>query len=124
MASLFNPICGISLFDMISSNTAKECGRINGYMVSILLSIITVISCGFWFAYHKNIDNEDQTKSSWWIWLVMVGILIVIWIVIPYLLIFVNLRNYSKIKRNIELFEKEGKNRESIIKNLKCNYQI
>ena len=58
MASLFNPICGISLFDMTSSNTAKECGRINGYMVAILLSIITVISCGFWFAYHKNVDNE------------------------------------------------------------------
>ena len=118
MASLFNPICGISLFNMTSSNTVKECGRINGYMVSILLSIITVISCGFWFAYHKNIDNEDKTKSSWWIWLVMVGILIAIWIIIPYLLVFINLRNYNKITKKIKLFESRGDSREIAIKNM------
>jgi hypothetical protein len=109
MSSLVYPKCGIPIFQMNDMKDAGDCGRINGYIISIFVSIFTIFLFIVWYIdYIKEDPITRERKNGWWI-LVLLGIsLVVIWIFVPLLTQFLATRSFQTTKIQLQQLENHG----------------
>lgn len=115
MASLIDPRCAVPLFLLENEQTAHECGIIEGYVVSFIITLI-LVAIGI-YIFYANINNKKM-------WLAIICIIIVfMWIVIPWLNAWLNKRHWLGYDEQIKSYQKSGISRDEAIKKLQDLYQ-
>lgn len=113
MATLIDPACATPLFQMDSANTARECGKISGYMSAIVVSII-VIGVMMYFFVKSGREYQDEegvmrTKpKSWWILAVGFVVLIGVWIIVPTTSAWLNVRRFEGFQEQLKSLMAQG----------------
>ncbi|XWV25542.1 putative ORFan [Tupanvirus deep ocean] len=108
MASYINPKCSVPLFLLEYESDAAECGRLTGYFISIILSIIViVIAVILYFIFNETTDTQ-QTNRIWKYILITLGILIVIWLAFPILISWLNKVRWRGYNAQVKSYIKKG----------------
>ena len=124
MSSLIEPKCGVPIFQMNDMKDASDCGKINGYIISIFISIPTIIGFVLWYLDYTTEDPEtNEQKSGWWIFLLLTITLLCIWMFIPMLGQFLATRNFQTTKIQLEQLEKHGYTHQEALSKVQDLYQ-
>ena len=124
MSSLVNPKCGVPIFQMNNMKDAGDCGRINGYIASIFISLFTVFGFVVWYIDYTEEDPiTKKRKNGWWI-LFLLGItLVLIWIFIPLLAQFLATRNFQTTKIQLKQLENHGYTHQEALSKIQSLYE-
>jgi len=124
MSSLVNPKCGVPIFQMNDMKDAGDCGRINGYIISIFISLFTVFGFVVWYIDYTEEDPiTKKRKNGWWI-LFLLGItLVLIWIFIPLLAQFLATRSFQTTKIQLQQLENHGYTHQEALSKIQNLYE-
>ena len=129
MANIVNPVCGVPDFQLPTIESATECGRINGYIFSIIISIGVIIGFMYWYNsyYEIEIDPERGHKikktKPYWIIVLMIASLLLIWFFLPLLFAYMSSNNYKTLQIQKNELIKRGFNQKEVLKSQQDMYQ-
>ena len=124
MSSLVNPKCGVPIFQMNNMKDASDCGKINGYVISIFISLFTIFGFVIWYLdYTKEDPITKEKKNGWWILVLLVIIIIMIWIFIPMFFQFLATRNFQTTKIQLQQLENHGYTHQEALSKVQDLYQ-
>lgn len=73
----FIPHCIRPIFLQSSENDAKNCGTVNGFIYCALVTLIILVGGGRFYLREQNPEYKSLIKKG------IIGLLIVIWVVLP-----------------------------------------
>lgn len=121
MASLIDPRCAVPLFLMDNEKIASECGKISGYVIAFIITIIIlIIGIFYYFSY---MHNNSSLKNKIIYFSVIFLILILIWMGLPLLNGWINKRRWMGYNEQIKSYMNNGMNKEEAIKKMQDIYQ-
>jgi len=109
------PKCAVPLFLLDNEADAKRCGKINGFVVAFILSIVIVIFAFYWFR-----------QSGFDLYLYVLGVVVVlllIWLIVPYLAAWINVLNWRGRVAQVEQYEKQGFSQKETIDKMQSLHQ-
>lgn len=120
MASIIDPRCSIPLFLLEDKNIAINCGKIEGYVLAFILTILILIVCGvIYYFYMRKVDYKYKL-----LFIVSVGvILLLLWFGFPVLNGWLDGRKWMGYNEQIGSYIKQGFTRDQAIKKLQELYQ-
>lgn len=127
--SFINPTCNMPLFQQVDSNIVANCARLNGYIISSIISIILIITIIILLTKMKKKENEKNKKYSNRRKYVLIGIgiciLIVVlaWLFIPMLSSWIDRRRWQGYQYQIEALMKNGYTRQKAMSKIQSLYQ-
>jgi len=126
MASFFNPKCAMPTFLMGNENEASMCGKINAYIISLIVSIIVIVISVLLYktkkrhyinkTYRKNVRLAKYVFAT-------IGIVILIWILIPLVLSLASKNRWRKDNAQINSYIKNGYDKKEAIGKMQDIYQ-
>ena len=119
MASLIEPGCATPIFQMSSLGLAKKCGGIKGFIIALVISIIITIVAVL--MYNKSGKFKDQnglehqkTKNKW-ILIIGGALIVMLWIVIPFISRWMAGQQYKGFQDQIKSLMNKGYSKQKAI---------
>ena len=127
MGNFIDPRCSTPLFRINDSSLAKSCGRLSGYYLSIFASIFFSIVYGMYlyflnskYYFDNNIDKYNQSKQT--ATTVFICVLILLWIGVPILSGYFNVKSWEGYQYQINEFIKNGLSKEAALDKIESTY--
>lgn len=121
MAYLIDPRCGLPIYALDSHNTAVNCGKISGYILSIILSIIIIIGAAY--IYFGDLFDKKNNKKKYLFYTITILILIFIWCTIPPLTGWENGKSFLVYQEQLKSYTNIGMTKEEAFKKIQELYQ-
>lgn len=113
MASLIDPRCATPLFAMTDGKLPETCGKLDGYVMFGVFSIIVTILCVIVFATAENRLAVILVTA------VVIGLL---YLLVP-LMQWLNVRRWLGYNEQVKAFIAKGFSKEDAMKNVQALYQ-
>jgi hypothetical protein len=120
MASLIDPQCGIPTFNMSSVIVAEQCGKYNGYIFSIVVSIIILIVSIFMYESSNLEKDINKPKKRNNVILIIGGVLIMLSWTAPFILGFIGKRKWQSYDLQVQELVKTGVSQQDAIKQVQA----
>jgi hypothetical protein len=121
MAYLINPKCGLPIYTLENKDTAVHCGKISGYIWSVILTIFIIITA--LYIYYGNMFDKKNNKKRYIFYTSISLTLALIWGVFPSLNGWMNGRNWLVYDEQIGSYMKNGMTRDIAIQKVQELYQ-
>jgi hypothetical protein len=126
MGNFIDPRCSTPLFRITDSSLAKSCGKLSGYYTSIFFSIFLSIIYGMYLYYLKNRynyyndneKNDEYNQSKQTATTVFICVLVLLWIGLPILSGYYNVKLWEGFQYQINEFMKDGLTRQAALDKL------
>lgn len=123
MASYINPKCAIPLFLMTNETDAIDCGKIDGNIIFIILSIIIIIIGIYIYQMYKPINQPNKDNRFFKYVVVTIIIILILWLVFPSLFQWMNKMKWKGYNAQIDSYLKQGYNKKDAVSQLQNLYQ-
>ena len=119
MASFIDPKCGLPLYLLDNEKIAENCGRINGYVVA---GILTIIIVGISIALFIKYNNKTSTEIVLYL-MALLFILLIIWWGVPKFSGWMNKNNFRVYQAQNDSFITKGFSKEQAIDKIQDLYK-
>lgn len=121
MASYIDPRCAVPTYLLSSEGVAGECGRIEGYVASFLLTLVILgISIALYFREDKDEEGNvvQKERKPLQHFGITFGIILAVWLGVPFMTSWLKKVNWRGYKEQIKSFAQKGVSEADAIKQI------